>query len=64
MSSLFLSPASNSTNDVLYWYADGGVNSYSVNGGYAARPVLNLVSEAETIDGDGSFSNPYILNVE
>ena len=60
----FLSPASYGSSDGLRWDGVGFVGNDFVNDGVAARPVLNLVSTAETIEGDGSYSNPYILNVE
>ena len=42
----------------------GAVDFRGIDGDNTVRPVLNLISEAEVIDGDGSFSNPYILNFD
>ena len=65
--SWLLSPASSGANYALFWYYVGYVESYYVLFGSsygALRPVLNLVSTVATIEGDGSYNNPYILNIE
>ena len=62
--SWMISPASYGSYNAVLWNDYGIVGSNFVDGNYAVRPVLNLISEAEVVDGDGSYSNPYILNVE
>ena len=59
-----ISPASRDSNVAIAWNSHGLVAYFHVRHDYAVRPVLNLISEAETVDGDGSFESPYILNVE
>ena len=39
----------------------GIVHNLRVNIAVGVRPVFHLTSDARTIDGDGSYSNPYIL---
>ena len=66
MGNWLFSPASNPPGYVLSWINFGYVVSGSVDYDFAGavRPVLNLKSETTISDGDGSFGNPYILNVE
>jgi len=66
-SSWMISPSSSYSGLAIRWDGGGGVGDIYFGDGYdinAVRPVLNLISEAEVVDGDGSYSNPYILNVE
>ena len=59
-----ISPGSFMSNCAIAWDDGGSVLGFDVDSADAVRPVLNLISETEMVDGDGSFANPYILKVE
>ena len=44
--------------------SNGNASSETANFDIMVRPVLNLVSTVETSEGDGSYSNPYVLVTE
>ena len=60
-----ITPRSSSSYSVWYVIDDGRVNSNFANHGHPARPVLYLKSNvyiANPDSGNGSISNPYIIN--
>ena len=59
-----LSP--HSTNALRAWHfnSQGNLANNSAYYGYAVRPVLNLSSSVYIVSGDGSLSNPYVINGE
>ena len=44
--------------------ANGLVNGYSLRNEYGVRPVFYLNSNIKITDGDGTKTNPYIINIE
>ena len=58
-----LSRGGGSRGDFSAWYvySDGGADSGSVYYSFWVRPVFHLTSDARINGGNGSYSNPYIL---
>ena len=59
----FLSPSSNSSSYVMYWF-NSGLDDYSASTDSAVRPVLNLKSDTTIISGTGTYNNPYRIVAE
>ena len=56
-----ITPRASNSNRVFYLGNAGYVDSNSAYNTYGVRPVVFLKSNIKIIDGDGSSSNPYIL---
>ena len=57
-----ISPNSSDSNYVWLVDSRGYVGGSSANNGSGTRPVLYLKSNTYIVSGDGSISNPYIIN--
>jgi len=63
--SWFLSPASDYSRFSMYWDVSGNADFYSVNdddGYYALRPALHIKSDTVILSGEGSITDPFIIN--
>ena len=50
-------------NDFAYvWNEVEGLDNYGVNFNYAVRPVINVTTDNGFASGDGTASNPYVVN--
>ena len=56
-----ITPRASYSTDVFYLHDTGYVYSSNANNARGVRPVVFLKSSIKIVDGDGSSSNPYIL---
>ena len=58
-----MSPAGFSTTHSNVWFVDGNgmFNDYTTSNIYALRPVINLKSDIQISDGDGTKDNPFVV---
>ena len=59
-----IAPDSSDTGSVWSVLNNGNLYVGSAFSGFAARPVLYLKSSTYIVSGDGTMSNPYIINGE
>ena len=58
-----ITPYSSNSYNVFSVVSYGKLNSNNANNGRAVRPVLYLDSSVYVIDGNGSISDPYIIEM-
>jgi len=56
-----LSPASSYSDIVTVWDSAGYLNASDPGGDYGARSVLNLKSQIEILNGEGTSNSPYVV---